>query len=52
VVPRDRQQGMAGDTPLGRLGRPRDIADVVAFLCSPDSGWITANNLLANGGVG
>ena len=43
---------MVSQTPLGRLGQPTDIADVVAFLCSEDARWITANNLLANGGVG
>jgi 3-oxoacyl-[acyl-carrier protein] reductase len=43
---------MIGQTPLGRLGQPTDIADVVAFLCSDQARWITANNLLANGGVG
>lgn len=39
-------------TPLGRLGQPTDIADVVALLCSDDARWLTAQNLLANGGVG
>ncbi len=43
---------MKSETPLGRLGQPVDIADVVAFLCSDEARWITANNLLANGGVG
>jgi len=41
-----------GETPLGRLGQPADIADVVSFLCSEEARWMTANNLLANGGVG
>jgi 3-oxoacyl-[acyl-carrier protein] reductase len=40
-----------GETPLRRLGQPDDIADVVAFLCSDDGRWMTANNLLANGGM-
>jgi 3-oxoacyl-[acyl-carrier protein] reductase len=43
---------MKGQTPLGRLGQPADIADVVTFLCSDAGRWITANNMLANGGVG
>ena len=43
---------MVAQTPLGRLGQPADIADVVAFLCSDDARWLTAQNLLANGGVG
>ncbi|KAA5831902.1 SDR family oxidoreductase [Saccharopolyspora hirsuta] len=38
-------------TPLGRLGRPADIADVVAFLVSPDSHWVTGQNIRATGGL-
>jgi 3-oxoacyl-[acyl-carrier protein] reductase len=39
-------------TPLGRLGLPADIADVVAFLASPDARWITGQNIRATGGLG
>ena len=39
-------------TPLGRLGQPADIADVVAFLAGPDARWLTGQNLHANGGLG
>lgn len=35
---------------LGRLGKPADIANVVAFLAGPDSQWITGQNLRATGG--
>jgi 3-oxoacyl-[acyl-carrier protein] reductase len=38
-------------TALQRIGRPADIADVVAFLAGPDSGWITGQNLRATGGL-
>jgi 3-oxoacyl-[acyl-carrier protein] reductase len=38
-------------TPLGRLGRPEDIADVVAFLASDDAGWVTGQVIGANGGL-
>lgn len=38
-------------TPLGRIGRPDDIADVVAFLAGPDGRWITGQNLRAGGGL-
>jgi 3-oxoacyl-[acyl-carrier protein] reductase len=37
-------------TALGRLGQPEDIAAVVAFLAGPDSGWISGQNLSADGG--
>ena len=39
-------------TPLGRLGRPADIAGVVAFLAGPDAAWVTGQNLRATGGSG
>lgn len=43
---------MIAQTPLGRLGQPVDIADAVALLCSEEARWITAQNILANGGLG
>lgn len=52
VTPQESLDAMAAQTPLGRLGKPDDIADVVAFLCSDEARWLTAQNLLANGGVG
>jgi 3-oxoacyl-[acyl-carrier protein] reductase len=36
---------------LGRLGKPQDMAEVVAFLASEESGWITGQNIRANGGM-
>ncbi len=51
VTPKENLENMAKMSPFGRLGQPADIADVVAFLCSDDARWITANNILANGGV-
>ncbi|WP_052849748.1 SDR family oxidoreductase [Streptomyces avicenniae] len=41
-----------GLTPLGRLGEPADIADVVAFLAGPDGRWVTGQNLRVTGGLG
>ena len=38
-------------TALRRLGQPADIAAVVAFLAGPDSGWISGQNLAADGGL-
>jgi len=36
--------------PIGRLGRPDDIAEIIAFLASPRSGYITGAVIEANGG--
>jgi 3-oxoacyl-[acyl-carrier protein] reductase len=43
---------MATMSPLGRLGTPADVADVVAFLVGPDGRWLTGQNLRATGGLG
>lgn len=37
--------------PMGRLGEVDDIAPVVAWLCSPDAGWVSGQVLRANGGM-
>lgn len=38
-------------TPLGRIGKPEDIAPAVAFLASDDAGWITGALLQVGGGL-
>jgi 3-oxoacyl-[acyl-carrier protein] reductase len=38
------------NTPLGRVGQPRDIASVVAFPASKNAVWITGSLLDAAGG--
>jgi 3-oxoacyl-[acyl-carrier protein] reductase len=38
-------------TPLARIGQPGDIAGIVAFLASPEAGWITGRTIIADGGV-
>ena len=45
------RSGMTAITALGRIGRPDDIADAVAFLASEDARWVTANTLDATGGM-
>lgn len=37
-------------TPLGRVGRPEDAAELVAFLCSTRGGWITGQVIVSDGG--
>ena len=38
--------------PLGRLGRPDDVAHAIAYLLGPESGWITGQVLGVDGGLG
>jgi 3-oxoacyl-[acyl-carrier protein] reductase len=49
--PEEALRTVVGMTPLGRLGQPADIADVVAFLAGPDARWLTGQNIHATGGI-
>ncbi|MFE5943483.1 SDR family oxidoreductase [Streptomyces sp. NPDC056480] len=45
------REEMVRQTPLGRLGTPRDTAHLVGFLCSPEGQWINGQLLMSNGGL-
>ncbi|SDH34138.1 SDR family NAD(P)-dependent oxidoreductase [Paraburkholderia phenazinium] len=47
----DMETWLVGQTPLGRVGQPDDIAKVAVFLASDDAGWITGESLLTGGGL-
>jgi 3-oxoacyl-[acyl-carrier protein] reductase len=47
----DLRANTVARTPLGRLGEPGDIAEVVAFLASDAGRWITGQNIPASGGA-
>ncbi len=50
ILGSDFHKQIAAQTPLGRIGQPKDIGKVAAFLASEDSGWITGEVLLVSGG--
>jgi 3-oxoacyl-[acyl-carrier protein] reductase len=51
IIGSDFQKTIVAQTSLGRTGQPGDIASVVAFLASPDSGWITGERIIVGGGL-
>ncbi|MFL9960409.1 3-oxoacyl-ACP reductase FabG [Paraburkholderia sediminicola] len=50
-LPAEQQTALKTQIPLGRLGSPEDIAHAVAFLASPQAGYITGTTLHVNGGM-
>ena len=50
-LPAEQQQQLAAQVALGRLGTPEDIAHAVAFLASPQAGYVTGETLHVNGGM-
>ncbi|KVN27920.1 beta-ketoacyl-ACP reductase [Burkholderia pyrrocinia] len=51
TLPEEQQVALKTQIPLGRLGSPEDIAHAVAFLASPQAGYITGTTLHVNGGM-
>jgi 3-oxoacyl-[acyl-carrier protein] reductase len=45
------REALLRQVPLGKLGAPDDIAHAVAFLASPQAGYITGETLHVNGGM-
>lgn len=48
----DRRAERTGRIPLGRLGEPDDIANVIHFLLQPEAGFVTGVDLMVDGGAG
>ena len=52
VIADEMKELMLTNTPLGRFGRPEDIAGAVRFLCSEEAAFITGEVLMVDGGLG
>ncbi|MBB1595428.1 acetoacetyl-CoA reductase [Achromobacter sp. UMC46] len=51
VVPEDvLKEKILPQIPVGRLGRPEEVAALVAFICSDSAGFMTGSNVAMNGG--
>jgi 3-oxoacyl-[acyl-carrier protein] reductase len=49
-IPEESLPEIAAGTPLGRVGAPQDVADVVVFLASEQARWVTGQRLWVGGG--
>ena len=49
-IPPDNEKEIVARTPLGRLGQPEDVADVITFLASEQAHWLTGQLIYAGGG--
>ena len=44
------RERLVAATPMGRMGEPVDAARLIAWLCSPDAGWVTGQLIFSDGG--
>jgi len=50
-LPEEQRDALTAQIPLNKLGDPQDIANAVAFLASPEAGYITGETINVNGGM-
>jgi acetoacetyl-CoA reductase len=50
AVPEEIRQQIIAQIPVGRLGKPEEIAGAVAYLCSEEAAFVTGSDLSINGG--
>jgi len=49
-IPEEARRRMREDIPLGRFGEPREVAEVILFLCSEMASYVTGQTIHVNGG--
>jgi 3-oxoacyl-[acyl-carrier protein] reductase len=51
ALPEEQQRALLAQIPLGHLGKPADVAHAVAWLASPQAGYVTGQEIHVNGGM-
>jgi 3-oxoacyl-[acyl-carrier protein] reductase len=51
ILPEKIKQAMLGQIPMGKMGRPEDVAEAVYWLCSEGAAYITGQTIHVNGGM-
>lgn len=51
VIGSEFEHSAVSQTPLGRVGRPDDVASIAVFLASDDAKWLTGEHIVASGGM-
>jgi len=51
ALPEEQQKALLSQIPLGHLGKPSDVAHMVAYLAGPHAGYVTGQELHVNGGM-
>jgi 3-oxoacyl-[acyl-carrier protein] reductase len=51
VIGSEFETAAISQTPLGRVGKPDDIASIAVFLASDDAKWLTGEHIVASGGM-
>ena len=50
-LPEKAKEALLGRIPMGRIGSPKDVAEVVAFLAGDEAGYVTGQVICVDGGM-
>jgi len=51
ITPDEQFKRLSETIPVGRMGKPSEIGDLCAYLCSPQAGYLTGQTIVVDGGI-